>query len=106
MTYFFFLLSSLISPLVTRAALLPNLLPNATSWVGLLEIIAEGVLPLGITLVVIMVIYSGFLFVKSQGNEKELPQAKEALKWAIIGGILLIGATAIAYGLLDVIRGL
>ena len=87
-------------------ALLPNLLPGATTWGGLLERVARELIPIGISLVVIMVVYSGFLFVKSQGNEKTLPQAKAALWWAIVGGILLIGAVAIAMGLMSAIRDL
>lgn len=97
---------SFLAPNTAHAALLPNLLPGASSWSGLVETIARGVIPLGISFVVIMVIYSGFLFVKSQGNEKDLPQAKAALWWAIVGGILLIGAAGIAAGILSVIEGL
>jgi len=96
----------LLSPLTSYAALMPNLLPGASSWSDLVKGIAERIVPIGTSLVVIMVIYSGFLFVKSQGNEKDLPKAKGALWWAIVGGVLLIGATAIAMGLLDVIKGL
>jgi hypothetical protein len=46
--------------------------------------------------VVLAFIYSGFLFVKAQGNEKELETAKEAIKWSIVGALILFGAWGFA----------
>ncbi len=46
--------------------------------------------------VVIAFIYSGFLFVKAQGNETELTEAKSAIKWSVIGAFILMGAWAFA----------
>ena len=103
--YLFCILYSVFSPTGARAALLPNLI-SSSSWSELVGYAAGQLVPTAMALVVIMVIYSGFLFVKSQGNEKDLPKAKDALRWAIVGGILLIGAVAIAGGLVSVIRGL
>lgn len=46
--------------------------------------------------VVLAFIYSGFLFVKAQGNEKELEEAKKAIKWSIVGAFILLGAWGFA----------
>lgn len=42
--------------------------------------------------VVLAFIWSGFLFVRAQGNEKELETAKTAIWWSIIGAFILMGA--------------
>ena len=47
-------------------------------------------------MLVLAVIYAGFLFVKAQGNSGELEIAKNALLYTVIGGALLLGAFVIA----------
>ncbi len=46
--------------------------------------------------VVLAFIYSGFLFVKAQGNEKELETAKTAIWYSVIGAFILFGAWGFA----------
>lgn len=46
--------------------------------------------------VVLAFIYSGFLFVKAQGNEKELEDAKKAIIWSVVGAFILFGAWGFA----------
>lgn len=46
--------------------------------------------------VVLAFIYSGFLFVKAQGNEKELEAAKQAIIWSSVGALILFGAWGFA----------
>lgn len=46
--------------------------------------------------VVLAFIYSGFLFVKAQGNEKELEEAKKAILWSAVGAFILFGAWGFA----------
>lgn len=46
--------------------------------------------------VVLAFIYSGFLFVKAKGNEKELETAKSAIKWSVVGAFILFGAWGFA----------
>ncbi|HBB43898.1 MAG TPA: hypothetical protein DCZ83_00680 [Candidatus Yonathbacteria bacterium] len=46
--------------------------------------------------VVLAFIWSGFLFVKAQGNEKELETAKTAIWWSVIGAFILMGAWGFA----------
>ena len=42
--------------------------------------------------IVLAFIYSGFLFVKAQGNEAELEKAKTAITYSIIGAFILLGS--------------
>lgn len=56
----------------------------------------EIVLTVGVPVLVLAIIYTGFLFVQAQGNEKKLTDAKSALTNTLIGGALLLGAFVIA----------
>jgi len=58
--------------------------------------IIDAVMIVGIPIVVLAIIYTGFLFVKAQGNSEELTKAKKALLYTLIGGSLLLGAFVIA----------
>ena len=58
--------------------------------------VLEGALQIGIPIVALAIIYSGFLFVKARGNPEELTKAKAALLYTLIGAAILLGAWAIA----------
>ena len=47
-------------------------------------------------IVVIMFIYSGFLFVQAQGNEEKIQTAKRTLLYTIIGAAVILGSKGIA----------
>ena len=46
-------------------------------------------------IVVLMIIYSGFLFVAAQGNEEKLKTAKRTIMWTIVGALIVLGATVL-----------
>lgn len=46
--------------------------------------------------VVLAFIWSGFLFIRAQGNEEELREAKTAIYWSVIGAFILLGAWGFA----------
>jgi hypothetical protein len=54
------------------------------------------VLLLGIPIIVLAIIYTGFLFVTALGNSEKLKTAKRALLYVIIGAALLLGAFVVA----------
>jgi hypothetical protein len=54
------------------------------------------VVKLGAVLLTLMLIYVGFLFVLAQGNDEKLKTARSALIWTVVGGLILLGAQAIA----------
>jgi len=61
-----------------------------------LALILQAVVNLGTIVLVIMLVYVGFLFVVGQGNEEKISEAKKALMWTVIGGLVLLGAQAIS----------
>ena len=54
------------------------------------------VLYIGVPIIALAIIYSGFLFVKAQGNPEQLTKAKSTLLYTLIGAALLLGAFVIA----------
>lgn len=56
----------------------------------------EIVLTVGVPVLVLAIIYAGFLYVTAQGNTKKLETAKNTLIYTLIGGALLLGAFVIA----------
>ena len=61
-----------------------------------LKEILKAVIKIGIPLIVLAIIYSGFLFVTAMGNPEKLTKAKDALLWSLVGAAVLLGAWAIA----------
>jgi len=71
---------SLVSPLEIK------------SICGLLKAFLNILLTLGIPIVVLFLVYSGFLFVKARGNPKELMRANKNFRYVILGIFLFLGA--------------
>ncbi len=53
-------------------------------------------------IIVFFIIYAGFLYVTARGNEQTITQANRALLYAIIGGLLILGA----YGIITIVSNL
>lgn len=62
----------------------------------LIKTFLDGVLKIGIPIVALAIIYSGFLFVFARGNSEKLGKAKDSLLYTIIGAAILLGSWAIA----------
>ncbi len=62
----------------------------------LLIAILNVLIVLSIPVIVFFIISSGFLYVTARGNPQQIEQASKSLTFAIIGGVLIIGAVAIA----------
>lgn len=62
----------------------------------LLGIILGGLVQIGTIILVLMLVWVGFLFVFAQGSEEKVREARAALMWTVIGGLVLLGARAIA----------
>jgi hypothetical protein len=69
---------------------------RVTSIEDLLVAILNILIVLAIPLIVFFIIYAGFLYVTARGNVAQLEQATRSLTYAIIGGVLILGAVAIA----------
>jgi hypothetical protein len=50
---------------------------------------------LGAIVLTLALIYTGFRFVAARGNEEKIREARTALMYTIIGGLIILGATAI-----------
>lgn len=59
---------------------------------ALIVAVLDFLVKIGFPLVVVAIIYSGFLFIFARGNESKLETAKKALQYAVVGGVLILGA--------------
>ena len=85
----------------TQAVTLENpLIVNSIEelLLGILDI----VIIIAIPIIIFFIIYAGFLYVTARGNSEKVSQASRALTYAVIGGVLVIGAIAIT----EIIRNL
>lgn len=91
---------------------IPNPLAGvgATNLLDFMKLVFDDVIiPIGGIVLALGIIWSGFLFVTAQGNAIKLATAQKAFFWSFIGGLLLLGAWAIAKGIeatINSIRGL
>lgn len=67
-----------------------------TSIEGLLLAILEVFIIIATPLIVLYIIYAGFLYVTARGNTQQVEQATRALTYAIIGGVIILGAVALS----------
>jgi len=72
----------------------------------LYAVLDNAVIPVGGIVVVLMIIYSGFLFVTARGNEEQLKVAKRSFTYAAIGAAILLGAKAIALAIQSTVNAL
>ena len=73
------------NPLKGTTGSIPQLINN----------IFDAVIQIALVFIIFAIIYSGFLFVKAQGNPEKLSEAKRIFLYTIIGGVILLGASAI-----------
>jgi len=68
---------------------------KVTSVTGVVDLIIGIVLRIAFIVAVLAIMYSGFLFVKAQGNEQEITKAKEVFWNTVIGVALIFGASGL-----------
>jgi hypothetical protein len=61
---------------------------------------------LAVPLIVVCIIYSGFLFVTAGDNESQVSKARTVFVWTIVGAGVLLGAKAIAMAIQATIESL
>ena len=69
---------------------------QSSTFADLMAKIADIAAKIGLPLVVVFMIYAGFLFVSARGDEEQLKKAKTTFFWAVIGALLVVGAVAIS----------
>ena len=95
-------LGILYTPLTTFAQgiTLTNPINSQTIPEFLLKII-DILLVFALPLIILYIMYAGYLFVTAQGNPGKVTEARTALLWAVVGGVIVLGAKIIV----DVIQG-
>lgn len=61
---------------------------------------------IGVPIIVIGIIYSGFLFVTGGDNESKVQKARFVFMWTVIGALVLFGAKGIAMAIQSTILSL
>lgn len=69
---------------------------HSRSLMQLLGGLMEGVVYVGTVALLIGFVWTGALFVFAQGAEEKLKEARRALMWTLVGGVVLLGAEGIA----------
>lgn len=46
-------------------------------------------------IIILYIMYAGFLFVTAAGNSEQIKTARSALTWSVIGGVIVLGAQVI-----------
>jgi len=62
----------------------------------LIQTILEGLIKIGIPLLVVMIVYSGWLYLFARGDPGKIKTAHEMFKYTLLGGAILLAAWAIA----------
>lgn len=68
--------------------------------VGILNVL----LVIAVPIIIFFIIFAGFSYVTAQGNPEKIKQASRSLTYAIIGGVLILGAVAISEILQSVVE--
>lgn len=59
---------------------------------NLLRLVAQIAFPI----IVLFMVYVGFMFISSQGNPEKLKEARTYFFWAVVGALLVLGAEALS----------
>ena len=78
----------------------------STTIIDLIQKILKGVIKIGMPIIVLAIIYCGFLFVSAQGKPESIKKAKDALLYTLIGAAILLGSWAIAQLIADTVKAL
>jgi len=83
-----------------------NPLGAGTNLQTLLNQILAFVVRIGAIIVILMLVYVGYLFVIARGNSGKLEEARKSLLWTIIGALILLGAQVISLGIQATVQAL
>jgi len=99
-----------VTPPTTTPNTDPILLENPLKGIGsipeLIEVILKIVFKIGSWVLAMFIIYVGYMFVAAKGKPEDIQKAKEALKYTLIGGAILLGAFVIAEAIVGTVTAL
>ncbi len=75
---------------------LKNPIKGTTDVNGFISNILDAMVVILSPILVLALLYSGFLFVSAQGNTEKLGEAKKALIWTVVGAAIVFGAHGVA----------
>lgn len=84
---------------------LTNPLGKITDIPTLVGAVIRAVLGLLGVICLCFIIYGGFLFLTSGGSEEQIKKAKGTISWAIVGTVIIFGAYAITYFVIEALFG-
>ncbi len=88
-------------PVGNDSVTIDNPLGSINSIEGFLLAILDILLVFAVPLIVFFIILAGFKYVTAGGNELKITEANRALLYALVGGLLILGA----YVLIEIIQG-
>jgi hypothetical protein len=59
---------------------------------SLLNTVIDVVIFMLVPVIILMLVYSGFLFVQAQGNPAKISEAKKVFVWTLIGAFVILAA--------------
>jgi len=93
----------------TEALSSPVTLNNPISVDSIPELVTkilDIVLTVGVPLIALAIIYSGYLFVAAQGNSTKLEEAKRSIVYVVIGAAILLAAHAISVAIFSSVQSI
>lgn len=90
------LVAGLYVPGTAQADLINPLPHNIRRIDQLAALILDALVYLGTIVLILMLVWTGFMFVRAQGAEEKIKEAKSSLLWTVVGGLVLLGATALS----------
>ncbi len=90
-------------PVTSAVDGLENPIAGVDTLTGFVKKILDIVMTVGVPAVALAIIYSGFLFVKAQGDPKALETAKQTLVWTVIGAAVLLASWIIAQAVCETV---
>ncbi len=94
----YMLFFSVSAPLIASAATYENpiRIAGVSTIPDFLLALVDLVWLIGVPIIAICIIYSGFLFVTGGDNESKVAKARFVFMWTAIGAVVLLGAKGIA----------
>ncbi len=79
---------------------------NFTTFEDFLTEVINAVITILLPIIVLMFVYSGFLFLKAQGNPGEITKARTSLMWSFVGAMVVLGAWALSHTIVAILEAL
>ena len=71
---------------------------------GLLSALLYIFITVATPIVILFIIYAGFLYVTARGNAQQIEQATKAFTYAVIGGVIILGSVALGEVIKNVVN--